>query len=124
MTCSPWGSCEPPGEDPTFQTPRNQPTMPTYDYECRSCGKSFEYFQSISDAPKTRCPACGADKLARLIGTGAGFLFKGSGFHCTDYRSAGYKARAKADSGSSSTSSTSSGVGGSSGAKGSSGTAK
>jgi len=76
--------------------------MPTYDYECRACKRSFEYFQSMSESPKTTCPACGEQALARLIGTGAGFLFKGSGFYITDYRSADYKAKAKADAGSSS----------------------
>ena len=72
--------------------------MPTYDYECRSCGKTFEFFQSISEPLKTKCPACGKRKLERLLGTGAGFLFKGSGFYITDYRSADYKAKAKAES--------------------------
>lgn len=73
--------------------------MPTYDYECRECGQSFEFFQRISEAPKTVCPACGKPKLERLIGPGAGFLFKGSGFYVTDYRSSDYKAKAKAESG-------------------------
>ncbi len=82
--------------------------MPTYDYECESCGKSFEYFQSITESPKTKCPACGRPKLKRLIGAGAGFLFKGSGFYITDYRSSDYKAKAKADTGGSSSSGSSS----------------
>lgn len=76
--------------------------MPTYEYECRGCGKTFEFFQSISEAPKTTCPACGEKSLSRLIGAGAGFLFKGSGFYITDYRSADYKAKAKAEVGGSS----------------------
>ena len=76
--------------------------MPTYDYECRGCGKSFEIFQRMSEAPKTSCHDCGEETLERLIGAGAGFLFKGSGFYITDYRSSDYKSRAKADSGSSS----------------------
>ena len=96
--------------------------MPTYDYECESCGKNFEYFQSISESPKTKCPECGRQKLKRLIGAGAGFLFKGSGFYITDYRSSDYKAKAKADSGgssgSSSSSSSSSSSGSSSGSSG------
>lgn len=83
--------------------------MPTYDYECRSCGKSFEYFQSISESPKTECPACGRHELSRLIGAGAGFLFKGSGFYITDYRSKDYKAKAKADGGGAASSAASSG---------------
>jgi putative FmdB family regulatory protein len=73
--------------------------MPTYDYECRACGKTVEYFQPMSEAPKKICPACGQHKLERLLGTGAGFIFKGSGFHVTDYRSSDYRAKAKADSG-------------------------
>jgi putative FmdB family regulatory protein len=71
--------------------------MPTYDYECDACGHSFEQFQSIT-APVTRkCPACGRLKLRRLIGTGAGIIFKGSGFYCTDYRDKTYSASAKKD---------------------------
>ena len=73
--------------------------MPTYDYECRACGKSFEFFQSIAEAPKKKCPACGKQKLQRLIGPGAGFIFKGSGFYITDYRSSDYKEKAKAEAG-------------------------
>ncbi len=71
--------------------------MPTYEYECRKCGHHFERFQSISAPPVKRCPECkGAVK--RLLGTGAGLLFKGSGFYITDYRSDGYKQSAKSDS--------------------------
>jgi putative FmdB family regulatory protein len=72
--------------------------MPTYDYECRACGKTFEVFQPISEAPKKKCPECGKPKLERLIGPGAGFIFKGSGFYITDYRSKDYQAKAKAES--------------------------
>ncbi len=60
--------------------------MPTYDYECRLCGHKFEFFQNIKDAPIKKCPACSKDSLVRLIGAGAGIIFKGSGFYCTDYR--------------------------------------
>ena len=76
--------------------------MPTYDYECSACGEVSEFFQTISEAHKTTCPQCGKKKLKRLIGGGAGFIFKGSGFYITDYRSDDYKAKAKADSESSS----------------------
>jgi len=72
--------------------------MPTYDYECRACGKTLEVFQPMSEAPRKKCPACGKQKLERLIGPGAGFIFKGSGFYITDYRSPDYQARAKAES--------------------------
>ncbi|MDT8297085.1 MAG: zinc ribbon domain-containing protein, partial [Spirochaetaceae bacterium] len=60
--------------------------MPTYDYECRSCGHSFETFQSMSDDPLKNCPECGTDQLRRLIGGGSGVIFKGSGFYVNDSR--------------------------------------
>jgi putative FmdB family regulatory protein len=65
--------------------------MPTYEYACTECEHQFEEFQSITAKPLRKCPQCGKMSLRRLIGTGAGFLFKGSGFYCTDYRSDGYK---------------------------------
>jgi len=71
--------------------------MPTYDYRCDACGHKFEEFQSFSEEPLKKCPACGKKKLVRLFGTGAGVIFKGSGFYETDYRSESYKAAAKAD---------------------------
>jgi putative FmdB family regulatory protein len=71
--------------------------MPTYDYRCDGCGHSFEEFQSFSEEPLKKCPACGKKKLVRLFGTGAGVIFKGSGFYETDYRSDSYKQAAKAE---------------------------
>lgn len=71
--------------------------MPTYDYVCRACGHEFELFQSMTAPVKRKCPKCGKSKLERLIGTGAGVIFKGSGFYETDYRSEGYKKSADAD---------------------------
>ncbi len=62
--------------------------MPTYDYECRACGNRFERFQKITDDPLEECPECGGS-VERLIGGGAGLIFKGPGFHATDYRSGG-----------------------------------
>lgn len=59
--------------------------MPTYDYECTKCGHTFEAFQQMSDKPLTKCPKCDK-KLRRLIGSGAGIIFKGSGFYATDYK--------------------------------------
>ena len=70
--------------------------MPTYEYECKSCNKVFDLFQNMSDKPLSKCPDCGK-KVKRLIGTGAGLIFKGSGFHATDYRSSDYKDKAQAD---------------------------
>ena len=71
--------------------------MPTYDYRCRGCGHELEMFQSMRDGPKRKCPECGQLKLQRLIGTGAGILFKGSGFYETDYRSKSYEKDKAAD---------------------------
>jgi putative FmdB family regulatory protein len=65
--------------------------MPTYQYACENCGYEFEKFQIISANPIRKCPECGKLKLRRLIGTGAGVIFKGSGFYETDYRSDSYK---------------------------------
>lgn len=75
--------------------------MPTYEYECSKCKHAFEAFQSMRDAPLKKCPQCGG-KVKRLIGTGAGIIFKGSGFYQTDYRSSSYHSSAKAASASSS----------------------
>ena len=75
--------------------------MPTYEYKCDACGHAFEQFQSMSAAPIKKCPKCGKLKVKRLIGTGAGLIFKGSGFYITDYRDQSYKDKAKAESGSS-----------------------
>ena len=79
--------------------------MPTYEYECEKCKKTFDLFQSMKDAPLETCPkeqCCrktwGKGKVKRLLGTGAGLIFKGSGFYSTDYRSSGYKEAAKKDS--------------------------
>ena len=73
--------------------------MPTYEYKCNACGHKFEKFQSIMAAPIKKCPHCGKSAVQRLIGTGAGLIFKGSGFYITDYRSEGYKEKAKAEGG-------------------------
>ena len=71
--------------------------MPTYEYLCDNCGHEIEKFQSISARVLRKCPACGRKQLKRLIGTGAGIIFKGSGFYQTDYRSSEYKSKAKAE---------------------------
>jgi putative FmdB family regulatory protein len=78
--------------------------MPTYGYVCEKCGHAFDLFQSMNDKPVTVCPKelCGQKrwgkgKVKRQLGTGAGLIFKGSGFYITDYRSAGYKEAAKKD---------------------------
>ena len=61
--------------------------MPTYDYHCTACDTDHEIFHGMSEPAKKKCPRCGKNKLERRIGAGAGFLFKGSGFYLTDYRS-------------------------------------
>jgi len=71
--------------------------MPTYDYRCNACEHEFELFQAMSAGVKKKCPECGKMKLERLIGTGAGVIFKGGGFYETDYRSDSYKKGAEAE---------------------------
>ncbi len=73
--------------------------MPTYEYLCDACGDRRDHFQSMTEKPLAKCPACGSRKYRRLIGAGAGILFKGSGFHQTDYRSSGYREAAAKESG-------------------------
>jgi len=79
--------------------------MPTYEYSCQKCGQNFEAFQSMRDKPFRECPKelCrlpkwGHGKVKRLFGTGAGIIFKGSGFYTTDYRTESYKEAAKKES--------------------------
>ena len=69
--------------------------MPTYDYQCQTCGHKFELFQQMSDPVKKKCPECKKLQLKRLIGSGSAVMFKGSGFYETDYRSDSYKKDAK-----------------------------
>jgi putative FmdB family regulatory protein len=76
--------------------------MPTYEYSCEKCGQNFDAFQSMRDKPFRECPKAlcrlpewGHGKVKRLLGTGAGLIFKGSGFYTTDYRSDSYKEAAK-----------------------------
>ena len=64
--------------------------MPTYEYQCQQCKKRHEAAQSITARPLTKCPRCGG-RLKRLISSSSGFLFKGSGFYITDYRSKSYQ---------------------------------
>ncbi len=67
--------------------------MPFYEYKCSNCGHELEELQSITAAPLVKCPECGKDTLQRLIGTGAGLIFKGSGFYLTDYKNQNSKSR-------------------------------
>ncbi len=70
--------------------------MPTYEYKCLECDHKFEAFQSMKDDPLESCPECEGN-VKRLISSGAGLIFKGSGFYITDYRGDGYKEAAKKD---------------------------
>ncbi len=70
--------------------------MPTYDYECEKCSHRFELSQPMSAEPIKICPSC-QGKVKRLIGSGAGLLFKGKGFYTTDYRSSSYQKKADSD---------------------------
>jgi putative FmdB family regulatory protein len=60
--------------------------MPNYEYRCTECGHDFEKFQSMKSNMLKKCPKCGKNKLCRLIGSGGGIIFKGTGFYATDYR--------------------------------------
>lgn len=60
--------------------------MPTYEYACPKCGHQFEQFQSMRDEPLKKCPKCKKTGLKRLVGGGAGLIFKGTGFYITDYK--------------------------------------
>lgn len=71
--------------------------MPTYDYKCRACGHAFEKFQQITARPIRKCPRCGQRRVKRLIGAGAGIIFRGSGFYQTDYRTDAYRKAAEKD---------------------------
>jgi len=101
--------------------------MPTYEYLCEKCGQTFEAFQSMKDEPLKICSkelcrqeGWGQGTVKRLLGTGAGLLFKGSGFYITDYRSPGYKESAKKEGSSSSSESSKGGSEKASGATGAS----
>jgi len=59
--------------------------MPIYEYRCGSCGFQKDYLQKLSDAPLTRCPACGEKKLSKLV-SAAGFQLKGKGWYATDFK--------------------------------------
>jgi putative FmdB family regulatory protein len=72
--------------------------MPTYDYVCNDCGHRFEEFQSMSARPLRSCPSCKQNALQRLIGAGAGVIFKGSGFYQTDYKNGAGKGSTEQDS--------------------------
>ncbi|MCR4314844.1 MAG: zinc ribbon domain-containing protein [Planctomycetes bacterium] len=71
--------------------------MPTYDYQCQQCGHAFEKFQKMSESVLKKCPECGERALKRLMGTGAGVIFKGKGFWQTDSKTKKAAPPAKCD---------------------------
>lgn len=70
--------------------------MPTYEYRCSKCNKTFDKFQSIKAAPLKKCKYC-SGKVERVISAGGGFILKGSGFYSTDYRKPDYKEKEEKD---------------------------
>ena len=70
--------------------------MPIYEYRCSSCGHQQEFIQKLSEAPHTRCTACGKESFAKMV-TAAGFQLKGSGWYATDFKGGGAKPAAKAE---------------------------
>lgn len=73
--------------------------MPTYTYQCQVCHKPIDVFHAMSAKPRVKCASCGSAKMTKLIGSGAGIIFKGSGFYETDYKSKSGEGKDKADSG-------------------------
>lgn len=71
--------------------------MPTYSYECKKCGQVDDVYHAMSAKPRVACSACGATGMKKLLGTGAGIIFKGSGFYETDYKNGGKKAEKKTE---------------------------
>ena len=59
--------------------------MPTYEYECESCGYKYSKIQKMRDESEKICPPCNKT-VHRIISGGIGVIFKGSGFYATDYK--------------------------------------
>ncbi|MEA3365602.1 MAG: FmdB family zinc ribbon protein [Candidatus Hydrogenedentes bacterium] len=68
--------------------------MPTYTYECQKCHRTTDVFHAMTQSPRVKCPFCGSSRMKRLLGTGAGIIFKGSGFYETDYKNGRKKGKA------------------------------
>lgn len=81
--------------------------MPTYTYECQSCGHRYDAFQSMKADPDTECPQC-KGRVERVFGAGTGIVFKGSGFYVTDYKKGGSGESSSSSSSSATTSASSS----------------
>ncbi len=80
--------------------------MPTYEYKCSTCTKVFEHFQSIKDEPLKECLCEKKGSVNRLISSGTGIIFKGSGFYVNDYKKSGSGSEKSGDSSSSTGSAT------------------
>jgi putative FmdB family regulatory protein len=61
--------------------------VPTYEYRCADCDRTFDIVQSFHDEPLTECPTCG-NPVRKVFGN-VGIVFKGSGFYKNDSRSGG-----------------------------------
>ena len=72
--------------------------MPTYTYQCQKCNEPTQVYHAMSATPKVKCASCGSSRMKRLLGTGAGIIFKGSGFYETDYKRSGGKDNSPAKS--------------------------
>lgn len=90
---------DPPSRGRNRLTRTTDNRMPTYEYLCKACGHRFDRFQKISDSPVRTCPSCGKRRVERLISSGGGLVFKGSGFYATDYRKDGPPADRSGDAG-------------------------
>ena|SRR5437868_12185018 len=68
--------------------------MPIYEYRCAACGHQDEHLQKVSDAPLTKCPACGKAKYQKQL-SAAGFQLKGTGWYATDFKGSAKKSADK-----------------------------
>jgi putative FmdB family regulatory protein len=72
--------------------------MPTYEYGCEACGKTWELEQRISEPAAKKCPKCGKMKAKRLI-SGGNFVLKGGGWYADGYGSAKTKSGSSSEGG-------------------------
>ena len=70
--------------------------MPIYEYRCAACGHQEDHLRKLSDAPLTKCPACGKKKYEKQL-TAAGFQLKGSGWYASDFKGGKKETEAKPD---------------------------
>ena len=70
--------------------------MPIYEYKCAACGHQEDHLQKLSEAPLSKCPACGRKKYQKQL-TAAGFQLKGSGWYASDFKGGKKETEAKPD---------------------------